>query len=316
MNTVLIVLIIIHIISHIILETDYLLELKEKWKKFIFFHACVRGLIFIVVLSTLYKLDIRVFGDVILLMTAQLIVEWIVHWRKLYGIFCYLVCQLLYATTVIIVYYNDLINRDFSPGAITAKEAAIHQLNKMEFDFSIHTAFVWLFALLILWKVASAAIGIAIKDFKISDSINEKESMATIETSYHQCSCGNVTLIVKDNIQASPVLDKSEAGTVEEPIVQGIPEVKLKEFLKFYAASFSSAGKSGGERIGIAERMIVFILVLSSQYTAIAFVVAAKAIARHDKISKDIAFGDKFLLGTFMSIIFSVLTALFCKRFA
>lgn len=78
------------------------------------------------------------------------------------------------------------------------------------------------------------------------------------------------------------------------------------------------AGKQGrsspeapgrGEAIGILERWLLLILVLRGDYTALAFLVAAKSLVRHDRFSKDPDFAEYFLVGTLGSILLAVVVA-------
>ncbi len=78
------------------------------------------------------------------------------------------------------------------------------------------------------------------------------------------------------------------------------------------------AGKQGrsapespgrGEAIGILERWLLFVLVLRGDYTALAFLVAAKSLVRHDRFSKDPDFAEYFLVGTLGSILLAVIVA-------
>ena len=67
--------------------------------------------------------------------------------------------------------------------------------------------------------------------------------------------------------------------------------------------------KTGGF-IGLLERLIILVLLSINQYSAIGLVLTAKSIARYDKISKDQAFAEYYLLGTLLSTIFVVITYL------
>lgn len=58
-----------------------------------------------------------------------------------------------------------------------------------------------------------------------------------------------------------------------------------------------------GKLIGNLERVLVYLLLLVNQYAAIGFVFAAKSITRYERISKDRAFAEYYLLGTLFSII-------------
>ncbi len=72
-------------------------------------------------------------------------------------------------------------------------------------------------------------------------------------------------------------------------------------------------GKSGGEIVGILERILIFTFVLINNYVAITFVITAKSIARFDKITKDKSFSDKFLIGTLTSVSVAIFSAFIYK---
>jgi len=61
--------------------------------------------------------------------------------------------------------------------------------------------------------------------------------------------------------------------------------------------------------IGILERYLTAILVLSGQYTAVAFTLTAKSVARFDKIAKDQAFAEQYLVGTMSSVLLAIASA-------
>lgn len=67
--------------------------------------------------------------------------------------------------------------------------------------------------------------------------------------------------------------------------------------------------KTGGS-IGLLERLIILVLLLMNQYAAMGLVLTAKSIARYDKISRDQAFAEYYLLGTLLSTIIVVITYL------
>lgn len=68
--------------------------------------------------------------------------------------------------------------------------------------------------------------------------------------------------------------------------------------------------KNGGFVIGLLERILIFSFVLTNQYAAIAFIFAAKSLARFKELEKrDIA--EYYLLGTFISITSAVVLGIF-----
>lgn len=64
-----------------------------------------------------------------------------------------------------------------------------------------------------------------------------------------------------------------------------------------------------GRYIGSLERMIILFFIVLEEYTAIAWVLTAKSITRHEDINKDKISGEYYLLGTLMSLLLVVLTA-------
>ena len=56
-----------------------------------------------------------------------------------------------------------------------------------------------------------------------------------------------------------------------------------------------------GRRIGVLERLIMFMFIAMNQYAALGLVLTAKSIARYDKIAKDEKFAEYYLLGTLLS---------------
>lgn len=70
--------------------------------------------------------------------------------------------------------------------------------------------------------------------------------------------------------------------------------------------SQNSNDKKTGRLIGTLERIIMTIFISLGQYSAVGLVLTAKSIARFDKISKDQAFAEYYLLGTLISSICAI----------
>lgn len=64
-----------------------------------------------------------------------------------------------------------------------------------------------------------------------------------------------------------------------------------------------------GRFIGSVERIIMLIFLSIGQYSAIGLVLTAKSIARYDRITKDTAFAEYYLLGTLLSTLIAILTS-------
>jgi len=78
-------------------------------------------------------------------------------------------------------------------------------------------------------------------------------------------------------------------------------------FKKYQPITSSSESiKGAGEIIGFLERILTAVFFVMGEFTAVGFIIAAKSIARYDKISKDVAFAEYYLIGTLFSILITV----------
>ena len=76
---------------------------------------------------------------------------------------------------------------------------------------------------------------------------------------------------------------------------------------------FRKDAVNSGRAIGMLERAIVGVLTLLGQYDAIAFVVAAKSIARYEKLKDDKTFAEVYLVGTLASVATAIFLPLFVR---
>lgn len=82
-------------------------------------------------------------------------------------------------------------------------------------------------------------------------------------------------------------------------VKQLLSKYKPDECIKFT----KKEDKNTGEFIGILERLIIYILLLMNQFSAIGLVLTAKSVARYNKIAEDKAFAEYYLLGTLLSTV-------------
>lgn len=68
-----------------------------------------------------------------------------------------------------------------------------------------------------------------------------------------------------------------------------------------------------GRLIGVLERMLIFVLVMQAQYGALAFVLAAKSMARFKSLD-DREFAEYFLLGTLLSVLLAGVLGMVVRR--
>jgi hypothetical protein len=64
--------------------------------------------------------------------------------------------------------------------------------------------------------------------------------------------------------------------------------------------------KNAGGLIGIMERILIFVFLVSGNIGSVGFIIAAKSVARFKKLSET-QFGEYFLLGTLYSVLYTVL---------
>jgi hypothetical protein len=88
-------------------------------------------------------------------------------------------------------------------------------------------------------------------------------------------------------------------------IVRGILD-KFPLLMQRVAALAQTDGENRGEWIGILERVIALTFILTGNYTAVAFVLTAKSIARFKELdNKD--FAEYYLLGTSASVVVALI---------
>jgi len=74
-------------------------------------------------------------------------------------------------------------------------------------------------------------------------------------------------------------------------------------FINLKPISDEQGEKRTGAIIGNLERVLMALLLVVGQYTAIGLVITGKSIARYKKIAEDKAFAEYYLIGTFYSIL-------------
>jgi hypothetical protein len=71
---------------------------------------------------------------------------------------------------------------------------------------------------------------------------------------------------------------------------------------------------NAGKWIGIIERLIVFILVMLGQYSAISLLIAAKGIIRFNEKDRPEVKTEYLVIGTLMSIGIAIVTGVLLKQ--
>lgn len=102
-------------------------------------------------------------------------------------------------------------------------------------------------------------------------------------------------------------------------ILNGKPaNILIKHLLKAYSVQSpkdsdgNSEGIRSGKLIGNLERWLIIIFMMSGQYEAIGFLIAAKSIIRYK--DGDVPKTEYVLAGTFISVFIAVISGLVLQR--
>lgn len=82
----------------------------------------------------------------------------------------------------------------------------------------------------------------------------------------------------------------------------------IKYFLKNDKEVHSDAEINYGMKIGVCERVIILLCFYLQDYASIGLILTAKSIVRFDQISNSKEFAEYYLFGTFLSMLFVLVT--------
>ncbi|HQJ33055.1 MAG TPA: hypothetical protein PLO13_06820 [Anaerolineaceae bacterium] len=136
----------------------------------------------------------------------------------------------------------------------------------------------WLTLLLLIWKPGNISLDILFE--KYSSAAKEENRRLDQKASQEQQS-----VELTDNNQPSDQQKNNQADSSE---VEG-----------------------AGAWVGTFERIIMVLFASLGQYAAMGLLIAAKSMARYDKISKSSAFAEYYLIGTLYSVLFALVAYLF-----
>lgn len=88
-----------------------------------------------------------------------------------------------------------------------------------------------------------------------------------------------------------------------------VPEKTTQENSATDGSNFNLREYSAGRLIGILERILILFFVLANQFTAIAFIIAAKGIARFKELDER-EFAEYVLIGTLLSATLAIIVAM------
>lgn len=141
---------------------------------------------------------------------------------------------------------------------------------------------IWIWAsmtlLLLIWKPGNISLDILFEKYA---SAAKKEARRLDQEAVQKQQIAELT----DNNQLSTQHNENQSDPIE---VEG-----------------------AGAWVGTFERIITVLFAYLGQYAAMGLLIAAKSMARYDKISKGSAFAEYYLIGTLYSILFAIIAYLF-----
>jgi hypothetical protein len=97
-------------------------------------------------------------------------------------------------------------------------------------------------------------------------------------------------------------------------IIRYLMEVMNLKPLPMEVSGFDEQDYNTGRVIGMLERIFIYILILAGQFTAVGFILTAKGIIRYPEL-KNKTFAEYVLIGTLLSALAALVTALFVGSF-
>ena len=87
----------------------------------------------------------------------------------------------------------------------------------------------------------------------------------------------------------------------------------IKNYLSSKKIIDDSNPLSFGFKIGIIERTLAILLVVTNNYPTLAVIIALKTLTRYTKIEENKDFGDYYLMGNLLSLLFSISAGILIK---
>lgn len=87
----------------------------------------------------------------------------------------------------------------------------------------------------------------------------------------------------------------------------------IKNYLSSKKIIDDSNPLSFGFKIGIIERTLAILLVVTNNYPTLAVIIALKTLTRYKKIEENKDFGDYYLMGNLLSLLFSISAGILIK---
>ncbi|KAB3525718.1 DUF3307 domain-containing protein [Alkaliphilus serpentinus] len=294
-----------HIIADFYLQTDEMAKEKIFNKKVLLQHAVHHCLTTFILTIIFFSFNFFFF-----IVILSILHYWIdrlkTHLQKKYNKFSirfFLFDQLFHITTLfLIIPYNELVkNIDFNEYYLNILEWFIKYVPALgKFNNDKWTIVL----LLIAFYLFCINGGTVVTNLFLKKSPTRQELLAEKINQIEKEREEEIYLDARLE-QAATITDNSKSNILDMSKLTSVIRETLSSMRE---GLFNSKTYTGGEMIGIIERLLIFSFIILGTYVSITFVLAAKSIARLKKIEQDSEFSDKFLIGT----LSSAMVAIFC----
>lgn len=113
------------------------------------------------------------------------------------------------------------------------------------------------------------------------------------------------------NRSQSGIKESNEEMLINNPNILATSE---KNNINLASDETNKTSIDPGKVIGVVERLMAFILVLANAYAALALIITVKTWARQKEIQNIKGFGNKYLIGTMVSLTIAVGIGFFCTN--
>lgn len=123
-----------------------------------------------------------------------------------------------------------------------------------------------------------------------------------------------INLYLKPNTPTFNISDESTTISIKLPLIKEITKKDEYFFEKKINSQISdNSSLSFGMSIGLIERTLIIVLVSTSTYVLVAIIIALKTLTRFKMIEQNKDFGEYYLIGNLLSLIFSISAGILIK---